>query len=65
MERESRLLWVMTPENKMEYKSVEITPGLYKIFDEILVNASDNSVRVPNMTEIKVEINSINKSISV
>lgn len=30
---------------KMEYRKVRITPGLYKLFDEILVNAADNKQR--------------------
>jgi DNA topoisomerase-2 len=35
--------WVMSDnEEKFEYRSIEIVPGLYKIFDEILVNAADN-----------------------
>ena len=29
-------------------------PGLYKIFDEIIVNASDNKQRDPTMDTIKV-----------
>lgn len=49
----------------MEYKNIEITPGLYKIFDEILVNASDNSVRVKNMTELRVTIDKEQGCISV
>jgi hypothetical protein len=30
---------------RMEYRKVRITPGLYKLFDEILVNAADNKQR--------------------
>ena len=26
----------------MEFKEIEYIPGLYKIFDEIIVNAADN-----------------------
>ena len=38
----------------MEYREVKFCPGLYKIFDEILVNAADNYQRDPkNMNEIK------------
>merc|ERR1712202_3768 len=32
-------------------------PGLYKIFDEILVNAADNKQRDKNMSRIKIDIN--------
>ena len=31
-------------------------PGLFKIFDEIMVNAADNKQRDPSMTTIKVVI---------
>jgi len=49
----------------MEYKSITYTPGLYKIFDEILVNAADNSVRVKNMTEIRVTVDPVEGKITV
>lgn len=35
---------------------MEYVPGLYKIFDEILVNAADNYQRDKKMTTIKVKI---------
>ena len=39
-------LWVFDAErNKMLWKRVRLNPGLYKIFDEILVNARDAYVR--------------------
>ena len=34
-------------------------PGLYKIFDEILVNAADNKVRDPKMDTLKVDIDAV------
>ena len=37
-------------------KQVNIVPGLFKIFDEILVNAADNKVRDPSMKKIEVTI---------
>lgn len=40
----------------MVFKEVHIVPGLYKIFDEILVNAADNKIRDPSMRNIKVKI---------
>lgn len=40
----------------MVYKEVKIVPGLYKIFDEILVNAADNKIRDPLMKMLKVLI---------
>ncbi len=40
-------------------------PGLYKIFDEILVNASDNYQRDKKMNKIAVTIDEENNIISV
>ena len=37
-------------------KNVTFVPGLYKIFDEILVNAADNKIRDPSMNTIKIVI---------
>lgn len=42
--------WIMNREtNKMEKKQLKYIPGLFKIFDEILVNAIDHSVRLKSM----------------
>lgn len=49
----------------MEYRDVSYVPGLYKIFDEILVNAADNKQRDKNMSEIKVNIDPDKGMISV
>ena len=35
-------------------RPVTFVPGLYKIFDEIIVNAADNKQRDPNMSKLKV-----------
>lgn len=66
-------MWVFNiDENRMEKKNVNIVMGLYKIFDEILVNASDQHVRMQNstiakdrVTQIKVNIDVENNEISV
>ncbi|CAH6723755.1 DNA topoisomerase 2 [[Candida] jaroonii] len=50
---------------QMVYKEVSIVPGLYKIFDEILVNAADNKIRDPTMKNIKVKIDPENNLIEV
>ncbi|CAA20107.1 DNA topoisomerase II [Schizosaccharomyces pombe] len=50
-------MWVFDSEkNKLDYKAVTYVPGLYKIFDEIIVNAADNKVRDPNMNTLKVTL---------
>ena len=40
-------------------KDIEYVPGLYKIFDEILVNAADNKVRDPKMDKLEVTIDPV------
>ncbi|KAJ8956964.1 hypothetical protein NQ317_006735 [Molorchus minor] len=60
------LMWVYDTEKEMMIqKQVEYVPGLYKIFDEILVNAADNKQRDKKMDCIKIEINPDDNIISV
>ncbi|RIB16058.1 DNA topoisomerase [Gigaspora rosea] len=49
----------------MVYRDVTIVPGLYKIVDEILVNAADNKIRDPSMNTIKVKIDKEQNLISI
>ena len=43
LEKRKDTLWVFnSQENSLEYREVNYAPGLYKIFDEILVNATNN-----------------------
>lgn len=49
----------------MVYKTVQMVPGLYKIFDEILVNAADNKIRDPNMDTLKVTVDREANTITV
>eukprot|EP00401_Gymnodinium_catenatum_P071523 CAMPEP_0117485866 /NCGR_PEP_ID=MMETSP0784-20121206/15183_1 /TAXON_ID=39447 /ORGANISM="" /LENGTH=1224 /DNA_ID=CAMNT_0005280461 /DNA_START=53 /DNA_END=3727 /DNA_ORIENTATION=- len=66
VEKQDDNLWVWNKDKEeMEYRSISYVPALYKIFDEILVNAADNLQRDKNMTEIKVEIDSKHKRIKV
>ncbi|KAL3917013.1 MAG: hypothetical protein SGILL_004913, partial [Bacillariaceae sp.] len=46
-------------------KEITFTPGLFKIFDEIIVNAADNKQRDPNMDKLEVEIDASANTISV
>jgi DNA topoisomerase-2 len=50
----SQKMWVY--DKGMVYRDITYVPGLYKIFDEILVNAADNAQRDPDMKYIKVTI---------
>lgn len=59
-------MWVYNSEtDAMENREVTYVPGLYKIFDEILVNAADNKQRDKNMDEIKVTIDREKGEVSV
>ncbi len=42
--------------NKMELENITYIPGLFKIFDEIIVNANDHKIRCPDLKNIKVTI---------
>ncbi|XP_026132839.1 DNA topoisomerase 2-alpha [Carassius auratus] len=58
-------MWVFDEDMGMNCRDITYVPGLYKIFDEILVNAADNKQRDKAMNCIKVNIDSENNSISV
>ncbi|CAK9047877.1 DNA topoisomerase 2-alpha (DNA topoisomerase II [Durusdinium trenchii] len=60
-------LWVFdSVQSRMVHRKISYVPALYKIFDEILVNAADNLQRDPQgMDTIKVEIDQKNGSLSV
>ena len=49
----------------MEWREVSFVPGLYKIFDEIIVNAADNKQRDKDMDCIKVTVDREKGMISV
>ncbi|TNN65299.1 DNA topoisomerase 2-alpha [Liparis tanakae] len=58
-------MWVYDEEDGLNSRDVTFVPGLYKIFDEILVNASDNKQRDKSMSIIKINIDVENNTISV
>lgn len=66
IEHQDSKLWVWDNErNIMTHRQIQYVPGLYKIFDEILVNASDNFQRDKSMNKIMVKIDEKNSMISV
>jgi DNA topoisomerase-2 len=66
VERTQESMWVFNSEtSQMEMRKVSFVPGLYKIFDEILVNAADNKQRDPTMKVIKVMVDREKGQISV
>eukprot|EP00930_Biecheleria_cincta_P034105 TRINITY_DN23592_c0_g6_i1.p1 TRINITY_DN23592_c0_g6~~TRINITY_DN23592_c0_g6_i1.p1 ORF type:complete len:1248 (+),score=292.45 TRINITY_DN23592_c0_g6_i1:442-4185(+) len=66
-EAQQQELWVFdSVQSRMVFRKIAFVPALYKIFDEILVNAADNLQRDPEgMDTIKVEINPDANTISV
>ncbi|GBB91406.1 hypothetical protein RclHR1_01870001 [Rhizophagus clarus] len=59
-------LWVYDSDKRtMVYREITYVPGLYKIIDEILVNAADNKIRDPSMDTIKVDIDVKTGKISI
>ncbi|KAJ2990015.1 hypothetical protein NUW58_g3167 [Xylaria curta] len=67
IERTEQPMWVFNKETiQMERRpNISFVPGLYKIFDEILVNAADNKQRDPSMNYMKIHINRAEGYISV
>lgn len=58
--------WIYNSEiNKMIFKEISYIPGLLKIFDEIIVNARDQSVRDKTCKTIHVTINKNTGQVSV
>ncbi|OKO90321.1 DNA topoisomerase 2 [Penicillium subrubescens] len=65
-ERTTQSMWVYNSETEsMEFRPVSFVPGLYKIFDEIVVNAADNKKNDKNMSEIRVTVSREEGEISI
>ena len=57
IQNEEKLLYIYDPnENKINEKLIKYVPGLYKIFDELIVNVYDQSLRDKNMNMVKIDI---------
>ncbi|KAK6525539.1 DNA topoisomerase 2 [Arthrobotrys megalospora] len=66
VERTESKMWIHNKdEDRMVFSEVSFVPGLYKIFDEIIVNAADNKIRDPNMNTLKVELDREKGTVSV
>lgn len=52
--------WIWNPtEGRMNWKTVQYNPGLYKIFDEVLVNALDHKTRQRDAAERQQRVSRI------
>ena len=59
-------MWVLDSEsNEIIDRNITYTPGLFKIFDEIVVNASDNKQRDHSMDKLEITIDGLSNTISV
>ncbi|XP_075683303.1 DNA topoisomerase 2-beta isoform X2 [Rhinoderma darwinii] len=61
----TQAMWVYDEDTGMNCRDITYVPGLYKIFDEILVNAADNKQRDKNMSCIKISIDPDSNIISI
>jgi len=64
IKKQTEEMWCFK-ENKMEKCMIEYAPGFMKIFDEVLTNALDHSVRDPTLNTIKVDYDKSTGEISV
>merc|ERR1711970_403875 len=59
-------MWIYDSEtDRLVNKEIDFIPALYKIYDEIIVNAADNKARDANQTLIKVDISKENNEIGI
>ncbi|KAI3386214.1 hypothetical protein SNEBB_004294 [Seison nebaliae] len=62
----TKTMWLYNKDrNVMEQREITFVPGLYKIFDEILVNAADNKIRDSSMSTIRIDIDKENGKIGI
>ena len=66
IELTNEMMWVKEDEKESFIKkTIKYSPGFFKIFDEILVNAADHKQNDPTLSTIKVEYNMEEGYISV
>lgn len=66
IETNKQNMWIYNEEtDKMTNKEIDYIPGLYKIYDEILVNARDHSIKDRSCKTLKVTIDQKSGKISV
>lgn len=66
VDKQTQAMWVLDAETKtLVNRPTTYVPGLYKIFDEILVNAADHKQRDASMNRLEVSIDATAGSIRV
>jgi len=64
VEKVDSLMWVLTEENKIQLKEINYIPGLFKLFDEGIVNSRDHVVRMEqSQDENKIPVSNIEVTI--
>ena len=64
--KESKAFHLLSEDKKtFEEREITYVPGLFKIFDEIIVNSADNYQNSRTMDKVEVEINKAEGFISV
>lgn len=57
MEPVTELMWIYDKDEELVVqKKITYVPGLYKIFDDVLINAVDDKQREAKMDTIKIDI---------
>ena len=51
IENVDSVMWILTEDNKIHNKEINYIPGLFKLFDEGIVNSRDHAVRMSLSTE--------------
>eukprot|EP01134_Creolimax_fragrantissima_P006151 CFRG6151T1 len=64
-EASTEMMWVFDQDVGMTNRKVTFVPGLFKIFDEILVNAADNKQRDASMNTLKIDVDVENNSVKI
>lgn len=64
-EKHTQEMWVVGDGDGLVSRPVSVVPGLYKIFDEIVVNAADHKRRDPRMDVLKIAIDADKNTVSV
>ena len=65
VENTENINWVLEDNGTIIRNTTIYPPALYKIFDEIIVNAYDQTIRDQTVTEIKVDIDVQNNQVTV
>ncbi|XP_065312691.1 DNA topoisomerase 2-alpha-like isoform X2 [Gordionus sp. m RMFG-2023] len=65
IEPTTQQMWVWDGNEGLINREITYVPGLFKIFDEILVNAADNKIRDKTMNCIKINIDIETNTISI